>query len=486
MCDGTPLSEISGSYIGIYVGYIFIYVPSDDSIITIQAGTRLGQGYYVDKDYTYHFKNGINKSSLCWLVDFDSNGGTAVESVYVHNGATVSAPTAPTKATVGNTEYTFRYWEDEGGDEFSFSTVITANTILTAVWTEQTIVNITFVGFLDVNNNPIGNPASFYLTRVNFDHIIGTGVNAQKDFSNLNANMTYTGSSNVYSLESGNGVGFDPNLSDYDFLYLKTMSAPETGDTIMINAGAWFTVGGTDTNKYVISSDIVWLFNGNTWQLATSFNVYDSINGGVAGTYYHLKDGDNFVYRMPTDLYYEGYKVFGFAITDNEVEYFYPAGGTHTSENNNLSVIAIIGTFDMVNGASIRITTAESSGIRWTANVDSASKGHVLYWGKDGTTYGTEISADGFSSNFDIKTNYWASDTSYNAVLTDINSDYYNTAFTAKAYVDIVYSDGTTARIYADNTGITRNIRQVAAAALDDADEYSVKQIEVLTAIAGL
>nr|MBO4517506.1 hypothetical protein [Clostridia bacterium] len=166
------------------------------------------------------------------------------------------------------------------------------------------------------------------------------------------------------------------------------------------------------------------------------------------------------------------------------VEYFYPAGGTHTSENNNLSVTAIIGTFDMVNGASVRITTAESSGIRWTANVDSDSKGHVLYWGKDGTTYGTEISADGFSSNFDIKTNYWASDTSYNAVLTDINSDYYTTEFTAKAYVDVVYDDGTTSRIYANGTGITRSISAVAAAALS-AGGYTARETEILTVIAG-
>lgn len=490
LCDGTPLYEIDGAVIGVFVGYLFIYIPGEDCIITIQEGTVIGKSdYKVDKDYTYHFKKGANQSSLCWLVDFDSNGGTAVESVYVHNGATVSEPTAPTKANVGDTAYTFAHWEDEGGDEFSFSTAITANTTLTATWTEVVVEEKTFGGFNASENNLEKGYGAYYATRLCFTTGVNSGGATGADFSDLIAKSTYSGSSNTFGYAQGCIRWPAGNKSDavFNFIYLWTASAPQTNDTLTITAGAWFKTGGDGNNdKYVISDDISITFNGTAWQLATSFNVYDSINGSVAGTYYNLKDGDNFVYTMPTNLSYGGYKVFGFAITDNAVEYFYPAGGTHTSTESNLDVIAIIGTFDMASGAAIRITTAEASGIRWTANVDEISKGHILYWGKAGTTYGTEISADGFSSNFDIKTNLWASDTTYNAVLTDINSDYYTTEFTAKAYVDIAYSDGATTRIYANDTGITRSIRTVAIAALEDVDaEYTARQIEILTAIAG-
>ena len=488
LCDGTPLSEISGAYIAIAFGYVFIYVPSNDSIITVQEGTRLGQGYYVDKDYTYHFKKGSNQSSLCYLVDFDSNGGTEVADVYVHNGATVAAPTAPTKASVGNTDYTFGHWEDEGGDEFNFSTAITANTTLTATWAEVSTVNLTLNnigGVQEHNNHLIG---SIYYTAVSFNHGVSTGESLAYDFSHLGAE--YSNTSLSYNWISGIHLGYVANTKSdniFNFIYFTTASVPETGATITVKAGGWFTTGGTYNDKYVIEQDFSITFNGTAWSTMPSYYLWDSRDmSAPIRQVVESKDGDDFVYTMPTDLSFDGYEVFGFAITDNAVEYFYPAGGEHKSSASNLSVIAIVGSFDMASGASIRITTAETSGIRWTATVDAAAKGHVLYWGKEGTSFGTEISAEGFANSFDIKTKYWATDTSYNAVLSDINSDYYTTEFTAKAYVDVVYSNGTTSRIYADNTGETRTIAYVAGAALDDPNaEWSDRQAAILTAIAG-
>lgn len=493
--NGTELKDISGAVVAIAFKNLVIYVPDATSgVVTIDKYTMVGTKYAAtDYAYVLSAKDAPNSDVIEWSlahkITFDSNGGTAVDPIYVASGSTGVAPTAPTKASVGGTEYTFAGWIDDEDNAYDFSAAVTSDITLTATWAELVVEEKTFGGFNASENNLKNGYGEYYATRLCFTTGVNSGGASGADFSDLIAKSTYSGSSNTFGYAQGCIIWPAGNKSDsvFNFIYLWTASAPQTNDTLTITAGAWFKTGGDGNNdKYVISDDISITFNGTAWQLATSFNVYDSINGSVAGTYYHLKDGDNFVYTMPTNLSYGGYKVFGFAITDNAVEYFYPAGGTHTSANDNLSVIAIIGTFDMVNGASVRITTAESSGIRWTANVDSASKGHVLYWGKDGTTYGTEISADGFSSNFDIKTNLWASDTTYNAVLTDINSDYYTTEFTAKAYVDIAYSDGTTTRIYAKDTGITRSIRTVAIAVLEDVDaEYTARQIEILTAIAG-
>lgn len=71
-------------------------------------------------------------SPIKYLVEFDTDGGTAVPSqeVAVNGKATTPSP-APTKAG-----YTFDKWVDEDGATWNFNTVITDNTKLTAVWTE--------------------------------------------------------------------------------------------------------------------------------------------------------------------------------------------------------------------------------------------------------------------------------------------------------------------------------------------------------------
>ncbi len=488
LCNGTPLAEISGAHICIAYSMICIYVPVDNSIITIQAGTRLGQGYYVDKEYKYKFNKGNNNSTLCYLVEFDSDGGSSVSSVYVNNGAIVSEPTAPTKAATSEKEYVFDGWVDENEDEFNFDTAITSNITLTAAWKEINIVNVTFTGMNTTWNNYEYDSSGF--TRYNFLEFTGgissgSHVSGSMDYSNLLLNTTYSGSSLTYGYHSFSLI-VGENVANSNMIIFRTSVDPSEGDCLIINAGAWFTVGGTDTNKYVLSSEIGLTFNGSAWVILPKYNLFDSRDNSLIGQINETVSGSNYIYRMPTNLSYSGYKVFGFALTDNKVEYFYPAGATHTSTSNNIAVIAIIGSFFMTNGASVRITTAETSGIRWQTNVDSEAKSHILYWGKTGTTFGTEISAEGFASNFDIKTKFWKTSGSYNTVLSDINSDYYDTEFTARAYVDISYSDDTTQRIYADNGGVTRTIAYVAGAALDDPlADWSERQTEILTAIAG-
>lgn len=275
LCDGTPLSDIEGAVICVFAGYLFIYIPDEDCIITIQEDTVIGKSNYkVDQDYTYHFKKGTNRSSLCYLVDFDSNGGTAVESVYVHNGATVSEPTAPTKANVGDTAYTFAHWEDEGGDEFSFSTAITANTTLTATWAETVVEEKTFGGFNAGENNLENGYGTYYATRLCFTTGVNSGGATGADFSDLIAKSTYSGSSNTFGYAQGCIRWAAGNKSDsvFNFIYLWTASAPQTNDTLTITAGAWFKTGGDGNNdKYVISDDISITFNGTVWETLPSF-----------------------------------------------------------------------------------------------------------------------------------------------------------------------------------------------------------------------
>ncbi len=62
-------------------------------------------------------------------VTYNSNGGSGVDAVYVNSGGTVSAPSSPAK-----TGYTFSKWQLNGAD-YSFSSTVTTNITLDAVWT---------------------------------------------------------------------------------------------------------------------------------------------------------------------------------------------------------------------------------------------------------------------------------------------------------------------------------------------------------------
>nr|MBO4517515.1 InlB B-repeat-containing protein [Clostridia bacterium] len=138
---------------------------------------------------------------------------------------------------------------------------------------EPTTVEITYDKIADQNSAPIGNPVSFYLTRLYFDKKISAGVKAEKDFSNLNANTTYTGSDTEYFWQSGNDVGFPENTTDYKFIYLKTTTLPNTGDEISVKAGAWFITGGTVNEKYVLAEDMNLRFDGTAWGTVGQFAI---------------------------------------------------------------------------------------------------------------------------------------------------------------------------------------------------------------------
>ncbi len=64
-----------------------------------------------------------------WTVTFNSNGGSAVESVKVKDGETVIKPTDPTYDG-----YKFLYWTADGKTEYDFTKPVNANTTLIAVW----------------------------------------------------------------------------------------------------------------------------------------------------------------------------------------------------------------------------------------------------------------------------------------------------------------------------------------------------------------
>jgi len=139
----------------------------ESSTITLSDATKTGytfDGWYKENTYTtnviaiasgsygdlsLYAKFNINS----YTIAFDSNGGSAVESITQNYGTEVTAPTAPTKLG-----YTFGGWYESGSDTaYSFTTMPAGNLSLTAKWTVNGY-EITYHGVDGATNN---NPATY-------------------------------------------------------------------------------------------------------------------------------------------------------------------------------------------------------------------------------------------------------------------------------------------------------------------------------------
>ena len=70
-------------------------------------------------------------SYLYYTITFDTNGGSPIDSIVVADNTTIEKPSDPTKEG-----YTFEYWELDG-EEYDFTTPVTEEMTLTAIWKEN-------------------------------------------------------------------------------------------------------------------------------------------------------------------------------------------------------------------------------------------------------------------------------------------------------------------------------------------------------------
>ena len=236
-------------------------------------------------------------------------------------------------------------------------------------------------------------------------------------------------------------------------------------------------------------------FNGTLWAVpvTTTYYVYESMTPEILHTCTTYQNADGtYTYNLPEyiseDKVLIGY-VKQVGIGETAVQTFIPSGEYTTVDcttpENLLIFIALWAEFKTIDGASIRIASAETSGIRWTTTIDEAGFANIASWAQS-YTFGTELSSEGFAENFDIVANVWkVENSSYTGVLIDITSNYYDQQFTARGYVDITYHNGVTKRIYAQANDTTRSIRQVANLAIASGD-YSGTQLSILQQIAGV
>ncbi len=168
--------------------------------------------------------------------------------------------------------------------------------------------------------------------------------------------------------------------------------------------------------------------------------------------------------------------VIGYHVTQGDETKLVGAGELAVSDGDVITTANI--NVSMVTGAQVRYgggvdengKVSSGNGLRFIAQVDRSSVGEEV------TGYGIEISAEGSSAVVDIPATKWQdgeAQTIFTAAITDIAVSNYNRNFTARPYVMVEYSDGTTAKIYSTET-ITRSIYQVAAGLLKNTDSDTV------------
>ena len=107
-------------------GYVFLYWELD--------GEEYDFNTEVTGDITLiaKYQKNSEASEVSYTVIFDSNGGSVVIDQTAKEGKTITKPTNPTQDG-----YIFLYWELDG-KEYDFSTTLTKNLTLTAIWEKET------------------------------------------------------------------------------------------------------------------------------------------------------------------------------------------------------------------------------------------------------------------------------------------------------------------------------------------------------------
>ena len=347
-----------------------------------------------------------------------------------------------------------------------------------------THINSTWNDNTDILNNGM-HYTVIHLAGVQTSGYLGQG----DDWSEMMANATINGGKSYFNYSPASYIA-GPNVAA-DFIILYSATAPTAGDVFFVPAGTTFKVGGADKNSYELANDIKLTFNGTAWVQPASVNytIIKVADPYEAETFTTFENTDGtFTYTLP-EYTREGKVLLGYVVNvgsgENFTQMSIPSGEYTTSETE-VVFIALWGEFNTIDGASIRIASAETSGIRWTTTIDTEGFGNIVNWAKGGFEFGTELSAEGFGENFDIAAKTWKVENStYTGVLIDINANYYNTVFAARGYVDITYANGATKRIYATANDTARSIRQVAQLAIASGD-YSGAQLTILQQIAGV
>ena len=249
---------------------------ADESGITYKA-----QADYTEKtDVTLYavWKNEIT-------VTFNSNGGTAVSSQKVISGTSAARPSTP-----GLRNAVFRFWSLDGVNEFNFSTPLTSDTTLYAVWKTTFAVG---------DRGPAGG-FIFYINDQKYDSS-WTYLEAQENI--IIGAFTWGPERYLGCQSSGYGHGYSNtntaynNMTDaernanYALSYIKRYSSINNG----ITYSDWFLPSSGDATSFnkvkssLRKADGTLAYSSGTFWTSTETNI--AINGTYRAYYNDLSLG---------------------------------------------------------------------------------------------------------------------------------------------------------------------------------------------------
>ncbi|MGM9551387.1 MAG: hypothetical protein ACI3XA_03935, partial [Clostridia bacterium] len=175
----------------------------------------------------------------------------------------------------------------------------------------------------------------------------------------------------------------------------------------------------------------------------------------------------------------------GYFVISGDVTKFVTAGELTVSDGDIITTTPI--NVSMVTGAQVRYgggldengKVSDGNGLRFIAQVDRSQIGGEV------TGYGMRIAAEDSDSYVDVPATSWQdgeNETIFTVAITNMATGNYNRKYTATPYVNVKYTDGTTATIYGTES-VSRSIYQVATGLLktnsngleDKDDDYSVE-----------
>ena len=194
-----------------------------------------------------------------FVVTFNSNGGTAVDSQEVEDGGKVSKPANPTKAADSEYTYEFAGWYKDSGlsQSFSFTNdVITADITLYAKWNKTAIVS---EDQLSVGFGEGLTPWTQLLTEANIE-IPASGNTTIPSTVSYNG-FTFTSSKHRIDITTSGAVSYNSQSSTITFtvgstctLYVEGTWASGTAGKVYLKQGS--TSVYTSANSYASGEDL--------------------------------------------------------------------------------------------------------------------------------------------------------------------------------------------------------------------------------------
>ena len=344
--------------------YDFVLYYSNNTFV--DGYDKLIVGSYVDVEGALVIYNNNNKETLeilvtkvvesqRFIVTFNSNGGSNVESQKVFPGEKITKPTNPTKQADGYTTYEFAGWFTDSGltQEYDFNSEVNEDITLYAKWNSKTLSYSEIFTTMQTKSKL----SAKYTKNIEeqTETVFEKVTTDLKDWSGTylityNDSICFDGSletldktSNTQLVSAVDNRITGSSYLDYIFTFEKT-----TNNNYSIQSKSGYYIGRTSTSNGLDSS------KSKKYDLSISYNNGISIISSKCYLNFNeAKDQTRFRFfkneQSPIDLYKLVESKTSYTITDASIRYGATIPSAAYDENANYGLLVTSGTlFDVL------------------------------------------------------------------------------------------------------------------------------------------